>query len=82
MYCFALRIVIGTRTDESTSGVLMRLLRAIGDFFKDLASGDPVALGIAGLFLLLILVVGGIWIADRIKRKKEAEAKKGKKKKP
>lgn len=66
----------------NAGGVVMRLLRALRDFFSDLFSGDPVALGIAGFFLLLVLAVGGIWIADRIRRKKEADAKKGKKKKP
>jgi hypothetical protein len=57
-------------------------LRALEDFFKDLLSGDPIALGIAGFVLLLILSVAGIWIADRIKRKKEADAKKRKNKRP
>ena len=60
----------------------MRLLRALGDFFNDLFSGDPVALGIAGIFLFFVLLVVGIWIADRMRRKKEVEAKKGRKKKP
>ena len=70
------------RETVNAGGVVMRLLRALRDFFSDLFSGDPVALGIAGFFLLLVLAVGGIWIADRIRRKKEADAKKGKKKKP
>jgi hypothetical protein len=56
-------------------------LRALKDFFKDLFDGDLVALGIAGFFLVLILLVGSIWIAHWIKRKKEAEAKNRKQKK-
>jgi hypothetical protein len=53
----------------------MRLLRAIGDFFSDLANGDPVALIIAGCVLLLLLVPLTFWIIDLRRRKKEKAAR-------
>lgn len=54
----------------------MRLLRALRDFFGDLVQGDLVALAIAGLVLLLMAVVAGIWIADLRKRSRETKGKK------
>ena len=49
--------------------------RALRDWFSDLFSGDPVALGIAGFFLLLLLIVAVIWLVDRAKRKNETNDK-------
>ena len=51
-------------------------MKALRDFFSDLVQGDPIALCLAGFFLLLAGVVATIWIIDLRKRKKEAERKK------
>lgn len=52
----------------------MRLFRALADFFTDLGNGDPVALIIAGVVLIVLLLVGAIWIAELRRRKREREA--------
>jgi hypothetical protein len=54
----------------------MRLIRALGDFLTDLTSGDPVALALAGVFLLMASVVAAIWIIDLRKKQKEKKGKK------
>jgi flagellar biogenesis protein FliO len=50
--------------------------RALRDWLEDLFAGDAVALGLAGFFLLLLLIAGVIWLVDRVKRKNENEKKK------
>jgi hypothetical protein len=58
-----------TSEDERMRG------RALRDWVADLVAGDPVALGIAGFFLLLLLIVAVIWLVDRVKRHKEDQKK-------
>jgi len=55
---------------------IMRLLRALRDFFSDLFQGDPIAIAIAVVILLLAALVAVIWIFDLRRRKKEREKKK------
>ena len=54
----------------------MRMLRALRDFFSDLGQGDPIALALAGFFLLLTAAVTAIWIAELRRRRKESKDKK------
>jgi hypothetical protein len=62
--------------DSPCGGYHVRLLRAIGDFFSDLGRGDPVALVIAGVFLLMAAAVAATWIFDMRRRKRESKGKK------
>jgi hypothetical protein len=58
---------------EATS---VRIGRALRDFLADLAQGNPVAVGIAAFFVLLVAIVATIWIIDLRKRKKDNKGKK------
>jgi hypothetical protein len=49
--------------------------RAIRDYLYDLVHGDPVALGLTGLFLLLLAIPATIWIIDRMRRGKDDSKK-------
>jgi hypothetical protein len=56
--------------------------RALRDFLRDLAAGDPVALGLVGAFVLFLLVLGiaGFFIVRQKKRRDEEYREKRKKK--
>jgi hypothetical protein len=46
------------------------------DFLIDLSKGDPVALAIAGFFVLLALAVAAVWIVDYRRRQRDNKGKK------
>lgn len=52
----------------------MRILRALGDFFSDLFSGDPVAVAMTLAFVGIAVVLGLLWYKaarDRIREEEE-----------
>ncbi len=54
----------------------MRLLRALGDYFDDLFSGDPVAWLFTLIFLGICLILGFLWWkAARDLRREDEEQK-------
>jgi len=55
----------------------MRILRAIGDFFRDLFSGEPLAVIIAVVFLILLALPLTFWIIDVRKKRRERDKRKG-----
>jgi hypothetical protein len=51
----------------------MNFVEALRNYFRDLAQGDPVALGLTGVFALLLVVAAAIWIIDLLKKKQERD---------
>jgi hypothetical protein len=47
--------------------------RAIYTYLQDLASGDPIAIGLTVLFLCLFTIPAVIWLIDLNRKRKEAE---------
>jgi hypothetical protein len=48
-----------------------------GRYFSALAEGDPVALGVTGLFVVVLIVVGLVaWKSKREERRQEEEKRK------
>jgi hypothetical protein len=47
-------------------------------FFEDLAAGDPVAVGILSVLLLVFLAVGIVWLKTARDLRREDEARKRK----
>jgi hypothetical protein len=52
--------------------------RAIVNFLRDLFSGDPVALILTALFLLLFSIPAVIWLIDLLRRGKQDPKQSGK----
>lgn len=56
----------------------MRILRALGDFFSDLAAGDPVAWTVTLVFLAIALGIGLFWYKTARDLRREDEERKRK----
>jgi hypothetical protein len=50
--------------------------RVFRHFFEDLAAGDPVALGILAVLVLVALAVGIVWLKTARDLRREDEARK------